>query len=248
MMEDLVAQPVIFELIKKRGRKNEKEFIPGRKVRGRALIGWRDGGISGSGVYILTPTRVMDINIKNSNFCSVFRSELIVTRRGLQSACETEVQFQDVWILTDGRSSLQHLFNWTSIGEQTSLDILNLLGRISSNNHIHFQWVPSHVGLMIELPHFGRTLPSDPWDFGRNPGGSFKQREELNSGATRVEELTLFFPLDFNERDAQICEILSCTLAKMYEEVTNQMTLPQQSCFPRKKNRESRTYIEFIPE
>ncbi|GFU64002.1 RNase H domain-containing protein [Trichonephila clavipes] len=67
--------------------------------------------------------------------------------RGLQYACETEVQFQDVWILTDSRASVQSLSNWTSIGNQTSLDILNLIDRISSNHCVHFQQVPSHVGI-----------------------------------------------------------------------------------------------------
>ncbi|GFV91661.1 hypothetical protein TNCV_4762261 [Trichonephila clavipes] len=60
-------------------------------------------------------------------------SELIAIRRGIQYACETEVQFQNVWILTDSRASVQHLSNWTSIGDQTSLDIL--------------KWVPSYVGI-----------------------------------------------------------------------------------------------------
>ncbi|GFX08626.1 hypothetical protein TNCV_4171251 [Trichonephila clavipes] len=32
-------------------------------------------------------------------------------------------------------------------GDETSLDILNLLDRISSNHCVHFQWVPSHVGI-----------------------------------------------------------------------------------------------------
>ncbi|GFY21732.1 DDE_3 domain-containing protein [Trichonephila clavipes] len=43
------------------------------------------------------------------------------------------------------RTSVQHVFNWTSIGDQTSLDILNLLDQISSNPHVHFQWLPSYV-------------------------------------------------------------------------------------------------------
>ncbi|GFV23285.1 hypothetical protein TNCV_4779991 [Trichonephila clavipes] len=60
----------------------------------------------------------MDIRIKNPNYCSVFRSELIAIRRGLQFACETKVQFQDVRILTDSCTSVQHLYNWTNIGSR----------------------------------------------------------------------------------------------------------------------------------
>ncbi|GFW82514.1 hypothetical protein TNCV_1794071 [Trichonephila clavipes] len=74
-------------------------------------------------------------------------SELIALRRSLQFACETEIQFQDVLTLTDNRASIQHLPNWTSIGYQTGLDILNLLGSISSNHRVHFHWVPSLVGI-----------------------------------------------------------------------------------------------------
>ncbi|GFW32082.1 hypothetical protein TNCV_2601081 [Trichonephila clavipes] len=62
-------------------------------------------------------------------------------------ACEVEVQFQDVWILTNSHVSVWHLSNWTSIGDQISLDILNLLDRISPNHSVHFQWVSFHVGI-----------------------------------------------------------------------------------------------------
>ncbi|GFV05680.1 RNase H domain-containing protein, partial [Trichonephila clavipes] len=103
-----------------------------------------DGGIS---VQLLTSSAVMDNKIKYTNFCSVFKPALIDIRRGFQYACETEVQFEDVWILTDSRASVQHLSNWTYIEDQTSVDIINLLGRISSNYRVHFQWVPSHVGI-----------------------------------------------------------------------------------------------------
>ncbi|GFT18045.1 hypothetical protein TNCV_4837851 [Trichonephila clavipes] len=79
----------------------------------------------------------------------LYLSECITIRRGLQFAWETEVQSQDVWILTNSHASIQQLSKWTSIGYLTSLDILNLLGRISSTHHPFFQWIPIHVGLMI---------------------------------------------------------------------------------------------------
>ncbi|GFT21885.1 RNase H domain-containing protein [Trichonephila clavipes] len=41
-----------------------------------------------------------------------------------------------------------HLANWGDIGDQTSLDILSLLRHdLSSGHSIHFQWIPSHVGI-----------------------------------------------------------------------------------------------------
>ncbi|GFX64610.1 putative RNA-directed DNA polymerase from transposon BS [Trichonephila clavipes] len=105
-----------------------------------------DKGISGSVVYIHTPSGVLEFKIKNPNYCSVFRSELIAIS-GLQCAAQLEDRFQEIWILTDSRASIQHLANWGDIGDQTSLDILSLLHDLSSGHSIHFQWIPSHVGI-----------------------------------------------------------------------------------------------------
>ncbi|GFW82943.1 hypothetical protein TNCV_2209951 [Trichonephila clavipes] len=85
---------------------------------------------SGSGVHILSPAGVMHIKIKNPNFCSALRSELIA----MQFACETDVQFQDVCILTNCRASVQHLSNWTSIGDLPSYDIVTNFMSNSGNN------------------------------------------------------------------------------------------------------------------
>ncbi|GFU68387.1 RNase H domain-containing protein [Trichonephila clavipes] len=95
-------------------------------------------GISGSGVYIPTPSGALEFKIKNSNYCSVFRSELIAIRRGLQCASQLKDRFQEIWILTDSRASIQHLANWGDIGDQTSQDILSLLHDLSSGRSIHF--------------------------------------------------------------------------------------------------------------
>ncbi|GFS59608.1 putative RNA-directed DNA polymerase from transposon BS [Trichonephila clavipes] len=104
-------------------------------------------GISGSDVYIPTPSGTLEFKIKNPNYCSVFRSELIAIRRGLQCAAQLEDRFQEIWILTDSRASIQHLDNWGDFGDQTSLGILSLLHDLSSGHSIHFQRIPSHVGI-----------------------------------------------------------------------------------------------------
>ncbi|GFV99243.1 RNase H domain-containing protein [Trichonephila clavipes] len=104
-------------------------------------------GISGTGVYNPTPSGALEFKIKNPNYCSVFRSELIANRRGLQCAAQLEDSFQEIRILTDSRASIQLLANWGDIGDQTSLDILSLLHDLSSRHSIHFQWIPSHVGI-----------------------------------------------------------------------------------------------------
>ncbi|GFT66577.1 hypothetical protein TNCV_2737711 [Trichonephila clavipes] len=46
--------------------------------------------------------------------------ELIAIRRDWQFPCETEVHFQNGWILTDSHASVQHLPTWTSIEDQSS--------------------------------------------------------------------------------------------------------------------------------
>ncbi|GFX11346.1 probable RNA-directed DNA polymerase from transposon BS [Trichonephila clavipes] len=74
-------------------------------------------GISGSGVYIPTPSGALEFKIKNPNYCLVFRSELIAIRRGLQCATQLEDRFLEIWILTDSRASFQHLANWGDIGD-----------------------------------------------------------------------------------------------------------------------------------
>ncbi|GFV78163.1 RNase H domain-containing protein [Trichonephila clavipes] len=76
-----------------------------------------------------------------------FRSELIAIRRGLQCAAQLEDRFQEVWILTGSRASIQHLANLGDIGDQTSLNIRSLFHNLSSGHSIHFQCIPSHVGI-----------------------------------------------------------------------------------------------------
>ncbi|GFX01298.1 RNase H domain-containing protein [Trichonephila clavipes] len=51
-------------------------------------------------------------------------------------------------ILTDNRSSVQHLSNWPSIDDSTSRSILHLFQQLSDQHPIHLQWFPSHVGLL----------------------------------------------------------------------------------------------------
>ncbi|GFX36920.1 uncharacterized protein TNCV_1174221 [Trichonephila clavipes] len=65
-------------------------------------------GISRSGVYIPTPSGALEFKIKSPDYHSVFGLELIATRRGLQCAAQLEDRFQEIWILTDSRASIQH--------------------------------------------------------------------------------------------------------------------------------------------
>ncbi|GBN13497.1 hypothetical protein AVEN_168488-1 [Araneus ventricosus] len=59
----------------------------------------------------------------------------------------SESDFGDLWILSDSRSSIQHLKNWPYIGDKTSLSILQKLKLISLQHDVHFQWIPLHVDI-----------------------------------------------------------------------------------------------------
>lgn len=58
-----------------------------------------------------------------------------------------ENDYGNLWILTDSRSSMEHLNNWIHIGDKTSVSILLKLKCISLQHDIHFQWIPSRVDL-----------------------------------------------------------------------------------------------------
>ena len=106
------------------------------------------GDVSGSGVHIETPNSTIDLKIRNSDGCSVFKSELVAIYKGLHFIyTTTELDFKDIWILSDSRASIQHLSHWMTVGDMTSLHILELVNQLAIRHSIHFQWVPSHVGL-----------------------------------------------------------------------------------------------------
>ncbi|UYV64027.1 UBR4, partial [Cordylochernes scorpioides] len=64
-------------------------------------------GHTGSGCLIKTTNGIEKMNRRNPDFCSVFRSELIAIYEALKSIRNTN--YQNIWILTDSRSAIQHL-------------------------------------------------------------------------------------------------------------------------------------------
>ncbi|GBO28484.1 hypothetical protein AVEN_224663-1, partial [Araneus ventricosus] len=80
------------------------------------------------------------------DFCSVFRSELIAIDEGLDSLSSLSYS-DEIWILTDSRSSIQHLANWHRVRDSTGMNILNKLKSLSVSYRIHLQWIPSHVNI-----------------------------------------------------------------------------------------------------
>ncbi|GBN03935.1 hypothetical protein AVEN_79216-1 [Araneus ventricosus] len=101
---------------------------------------------SGSGIYIKTPREVRKIKLRNPDNCSVFRSELLAIEAGFE-AILNENNYGAVWILSDSRSSIQHLKDWNNVGDRTGISILKLLRHIGVDHEVHLQWIPSHVDI-----------------------------------------------------------------------------------------------------
>ncbi|GBM08803.1 Nucleolar protein 10 [Araneus ventricosus] len=85
-------------------------------------------------------------HMKERAKCRRPANKLLATDVGLETIM-SENNFGDLWILTDSHSSIQHLKNWTYIGDKTSLSILQKLKFISVQHDVHFQWTPSHVDI-----------------------------------------------------------------------------------------------------
>lgn len=151
-----------------------------------------EDGVLGSGVYITTTFGEQEFKIRNPDNCSVFRSELIAIRRGLQYAVQVKDHSRDIWILTDSRSSIQHLSNWSTVGDQTSLDILKLLESLSPDHTVHFQWIPSHVG--VEGNEKADFLARSGSEEGVNPGGELTFSEISSLAKIKINKLTKIPP------------------------------------------------------
>ncbi|GFT15744.1 RNase H domain-containing protein [Trichonephila clavipes] len=88
------------------------------------------------------------IKLRNSDSCSVFRSELIAIDTCLKDALSIPGS-NSIWILSDSRSAIQHLSNWHKEGDNTGVAILEKLKHLSSSREIHLiQWVSSHVNIV----------------------------------------------------------------------------------------------------
>ncbi|UYV73695.1 hypothetical protein LAZ67_11000412 [Cordylochernes scorpioides] len=102
-------------------------------------------GHTGSGCLIKTTNGIEKMNRRNPDFCSVFRSELIAIYEALKSIRNTN--YQDIWILTDSRSAIQHLSHTGELRDKVSRSIIGYLQKLSKTSKIHLQWIPSHVGI-----------------------------------------------------------------------------------------------------
>ncbi|GFY34586.1 RNase H domain-containing protein [Trichonephila clavipes] len=89
---------------------------------------------------------IVKIKKRNPDFSPVFKSELVAIDEGL-SYILFSLEPTSIWILSDSRSAIQYLSNWSSVGDKTGVSILNKLKQVSSSSDVHFQWIPSHVDI-----------------------------------------------------------------------------------------------------
>ncbi|GFU48958.1 RNase H domain-containing protein [Trichonephila clavipes] len=101
---------------------------------------------SGSGAFTKDTNGIVRIKKRNPDFNSVFKSELVGIHEGL-SCILSSLDPKSIWILSDSRSAIQHLSNWSTVGYKTGNSILNKLKQVSSSRDVHFQWILSHVDI-----------------------------------------------------------------------------------------------------
>ena len=95
-------------------------------------------------IFVKTSSSSFTIKIRNTDNCSVFRSELIANEKSLKAA-DFYIDSKNIW--TENRSYIQHFQNWSRIGDRASISRLDQLQKLSSCHDMHLQWIPSHIGL-----------------------------------------------------------------------------------------------------
>ncbi|GFW65967.1 RNase H domain-containing protein [Trichonephila clavipes] len=93
---------------------------------------------------VLFEADIMPLDLRRKLLLS--KSELIAIDEALR-IIKTMTSPDEIWILCDSRSAIQHLSDWTNIGDKTSVSILKNLKELSQQHEIYFQWIPSHIGL-----------------------------------------------------------------------------------------------------
>ncbi|GFW55923.1 probable RNA-directed DNA polymerase from transposon BS [Trichonephila clavipes] len=93
---------------------------------------------------VLFEADIMPLDLRRKLLLS--KSELIAIDEALR-IIKTMTSPDEIWILCDSRSAIQHLSDWTNVGDKTSVSILKNLKELSQQHEIYFQWIPSHIGL-----------------------------------------------------------------------------------------------------
>ncbi|GFT85143.1 putative RNA-directed DNA polymerase from transposon BS [Trichonephila clavipes] len=138
---------------------------------------------------VLFEADIMPLDLRRKLLLS--KSELIAIDEALR-IIKTMTSPYEIWILCDSRSAIQHLSDWTNVGDKTSVSILKNLKELSQQHEIYFQWIPSHIGLfgndtadLLAKEELWKTPPTHPWYNRQAPGGA------LSIKADRVVQTTI---------------------------------------------------------
>ncbi|UYV85180.1 hypothetical protein LAZ67_X004830 [Cordylochernes scorpioides] len=142
-------------------------------------------GHTGSGCLIKTTNGIEKMNRRNPDFCSVFRSELIAIYEALKSIKNTN--YQDIWILTDSRSAIQHLSHTGELRDKISRNIIGYLQKpqkFTFNGYPHTLALKKNKLPFKEIETIAKTKinknwripPKHSWYSGVNPGGALNIR------------------------------------------------------------------------
>ncbi|GFS90799.1 uncharacterized protein NPIL_278841 [Nephila pilipes] len=82
-----------------------------------------DGDCSSSGICIKYRDQEVKIQKRDLDSCSVFCSELIAIKEGLE-LLKSLFHNNEIWILSDRRSSIQHLANRQNVRYCVTVEIL----------------------------------------------------------------------------------------------------------------------------
>ncbi|GFY29616.1 RNase H domain-containing protein [Trichonephila clavipes] len=142
-----------------------------------------------SGVLIEVPGHVIKFQKRNADHTSVFRTEIIAIMCGLSFINNIrDLAVFEIWILTDSRSSIQHLQNWPSIGDSTSRSLLGNeaaddLAKAATSNHVD----PEDHMVLTSTEIYSRAKelicrnwvvpPVHPWYFQKHPGSAISSKD-----------------------------------------------------------------------
>ncbi|GFV75269.1 RNase H domain-containing protein [Trichonephila clavipes] len=133
---------------------------------------------TGSGIYI-EKRKEWSFYHRNPDSSSVLKCELIAIENGLEVVLNKQ-DFGDLWILSDSRSSLQHLYNWITIPSHVNIfeneqgDLLakedcNASPLISST----LTYSEHQSRVKSEALKKWRIPPNHHWHESKYPGSSF---------------------------------------------------------------------------
>ncbi|UYV67348.1 hypothetical protein LAZ67_5000310 [Cordylochernes scorpioides] len=140
-------------------------------------------GHTGSGCLIKTTNGIEKMNRRNPDFCSVFRSELIAIYEALKSIRNTN--YQDIWILTDSRSAIQHLSHTGELRDKVSRNIIgneaaDVLAKKGTKEHLpqknKLTFKEIETIAKTKINKNWRIPPKHSWYSGVNPGGALNIR------------------------------------------------------------------------